>query len=59
MKGRQHQTFIRLLRFRWLVHLHRMVEVRNTRKIYQANVHQKRPKGRPMAWWKDDVENGT
>jgi hypothetical protein len=30
---------------------------RNTTKIYQANLHQKRPKGRPQARGKDDVGN--
>jgi hypothetical protein len=34
-----------------------MDDARNTKKIYQANLHQKRPKGRPKARWKDDVEN--
>jgi len=35
------------------------VDARNTKKIYQADLHLKRPKGRPMATrrWKDDVEN--
>jgi hypothetical protein len=33
-----------------------MDDARNTKKIYQANLHQKRPKGRPKARWKDDVE---
>ena len=28
-----------------------------TKKIYQANVHHKRSKGRPKDRWKDDVEN--
>ena len=34
-----------------------MDDVRNTKKIYQATLHLKRPKGRPKARWKDDVEN--
>jgi hypothetical protein len=33
-------------------------DVRNAKKIYQANLHHKRPKGRSKARWKDDVENG-
>ena len=32
-------------------------DARNTKNIYQANLHQKRPKGRSKARWKDDVEN--
>jgi hypothetical protein len=28
-----------------------------TKKIYQANLHHKGPKGRSNAGWKDDVEN--
>ena len=34
-----------------------MDDARNTKKIYQANSHQKRTKRRPKARWKDDVEN--
>ena len=34
-----------------------MDDARNTKNIYQANLHQKRPKGRSKARWKDDVEN--
>jgi hypothetical protein len=33
-----------------------MDDARNTKKIYQANLHQKGPKGRPKARWKA-VEN--
>jgi len=33
-------------------------DVRNTKKIYQANLHHKRPKRRSTTRWKDDVENG-
>jgi hypothetical protein len=32
-------------------------DVRNTKRIYQANLHQKGPKGRPKARRKDDEEN--
>jgi len=32
-------------------------DVRNSKKIYQANLHHKRLKGRFKARWKDDVEN--
>lgn len=35
-----------------------MDDVRNAKKIYQANLHHKRPKGRSTTRWKDDVENG-
>lgn len=38
--------------------LHWMIDVRNTKKIYRANLIKKRPKGRPKARWNDDVENG-
>jgi hypothetical protein len=34
-----------------------MDDAGNTRIIYQANLHQKRPKGRPKTRCKDDVEN--
>jgi hypothetical protein len=27
------------------------------KKIYQANLHQKQPKVRPKARWRDDAEN--
>jgi hypothetical protein len=38
--------------------LNLLFDARNTKKIYQADLHRKRPKGRPIAKWKDDVENG-
>jgi hypothetical protein len=38
-------------------HLQLTDDTRYTKKIYQANLHQKRPKGRPKAGWKGDVEN--
>ena len=34
-----------------------MDDARNSKKIYQANLHQKIPKGRPKARWNDDVDN--
>jgi len=34
-----------------------MDDGRNTKKIYQANLHQKQLKVRPKAGWKDDAEN--
>ena len=34
-----------------------MDDARNTKKIYKANLHQKRPKGRPNARWKDNMQN--
>jgi hypothetical protein len=34
-----------------------MDDARNTKKIYQANLYQKRPKGRPKARWKNYVQN--
>jgi len=34
-----------------------MDDTRNAKKIYQTNLHQKRPKGRPKVRWKDEVEN--
>jgi hypothetical protein len=34
-----------------------MDDVRNTKKIYQANLHKKRTGGRPMARGTVDVEN--
>jgi hypothetical protein len=49
--------FIKLQRLRWMGHLHRMDDARNAKKIYKTNLHQKGPKGRPKARWKDEVEN--
>jgi hypothetical protein len=34
-----------------------MDDARNAKKIYQTSLHKKRPKGRPKARWKDEVEN--
>jgi hypothetical protein len=34
-----------------------MDDARNTKKIFRASLHQKRPKGRLETRWKDDVEN--
>jgi hypothetical protein len=34
-----------------------MDDARNSKKLYQANLFHKRPKGRPKARWKDDVDN--
>lgn len=39
-------------------HVQQTDAARNTKKIYQANLHQKRPNGRPKARGKYDVENG-
>jgi hypothetical protein len=41
----------------WDMYSRRMLK-KNTKKIYQANLHQKRPNGRPKARWKCNVENG-
>jgi hypothetical protein len=49
--------FIKLQRLRWMGHLYRMHDARNAKKIYQTNLYQKRPKGRPNARWKNEVEN--
>jgi hypothetical protein len=49
--------FINLQRLRWMGHLHRMDDTRNAKKMYQTNLHWKRPKGRPKVRWKDEVEN--
>lgn len=38
-------------------HLQRMGDARNTKKVYKTNLNRKRPKGRPNAKWKDDVQN--
>jgi hypothetical protein len=35
----------------------RLVPLLNSKKIYQANLHQKQPNVRPKARWKDDAEN--
>jgi hypothetical protein len=48
---------ILLQHLRWMRHLQGMDDGRNTKKIYQANVHQKQPKVRPKARWKDDAED--
>jgi len=36
-----------------------MDDARNSKKIYQANLHFKRTQGRPKAGWKDVLENDT
>ena len=36
-----------------------LIDARNSKKIYQADLHHKRPKGRPKARWKDAVGNGV
>jgi len=38
-------------------HRKRMDEARNSKKVYQANLHHKLPKGRNKARWKDAVGN--
>ena len=38
-------------------HVQRMDDGRNTKKIYQASLHQNRPSERPKTRWKGDVEN--
>jgi hypothetical protein len=50
-------TFIKLQRLRWFGFLQRIDDARNTKKVYQANLHHKQPKGRPKPGWKDNVEN--
>jgi hypothetical protein len=39
-------------------HVQQTVDARKTKKIYQTNLHQKRPNGRHRARRKYDVENG-
>ena len=51
-------TFVKLQRCGWMGYLQRADDAGNTKKIYQPTVHQKRPKWRPKARRKDDVENG-
>jgi len=46
-------TFIELQRLRYL---QRMGDARNGKKIYQANLHYKRHKGRPKSRWRDGVK---
>jgi hypothetical protein len=50
-------TFIKL-RLRCMGHAQQADNARNTKKIYQANLHQKQPNGRPKARWKYDGQNG-
>ena len=38
-------------------HLQQMDNARNTKKIYQAKLNQKQPKGRPKPTWEDELEN--
>ena len=38
-------------------HLQWMDDARNTKKIQKTKLHQKRPKGRSNARWKDNVQN--
>jgi hypothetical protein len=52
-------TFTKFQRLRWIEHLQFMDDTRNTKKIYQLNLHYKRPKERPKVGWKDDVQKDT
>jgi hypothetical protein len=62
-KNAEHQkdvntgTFTKLQSLRWMGHLERMDDATNTKKKYQPNLYQKRPKSSPKARWKDDVGN--
>jgi hypothetical protein len=55
-KGVNIGTFMKLQRLRWMGHLQRMDDAKNTKKIYQVNLHHKRPKRRPKARWKNYVK---
>jgi hypothetical protein len=50
-------NFIKLQCLRWMGHLHQIDDTRNAKKIYQTNLHQRQPTGRPKARWKNEVEN--
>ena len=43
-------TFIKLQSLRWMGHLERMDDASNTKKKYQANIYQKRPKSSLMEY---------
>jgi hypothetical protein len=47
-------TFVRMPSLRWMGHLQRIDGARNTKKTYQANLHQE-----DKARWRGDVENDT
>jgi DNA-directed RNA polymerase delta subunit len=49
-------TFIKLYRLRWLRHVLRIVDARNTSNI-SSQPTQRRSKRRPKARWEDDVED--
>ena len=51
-------TFIELQRCGWKGYLQRVDDARNSKKIYRASFHQKRPKRRPKTRREDDVEKG-
>jgi hypothetical protein len=50
-------TVIKLQHLRQMGHHQWKDNARTTEKIHQANIHQKLPKLRPKARWKDDVQN--
>ena len=50
---------IRLQRLWWIVDRQQMDDARNTKKIYEADLHQERPKGRPTAKQKNHMENDS
>jgi hypothetical protein len=49
--------FTMLWHLRWMGQLQRMDDARNTRKIRQDNLHDKRTKRRPKARWKYYAQN--
>jgi hypothetical protein len=50
-------TFNKLQRLRWMGYLQRLNDARSAKKMYEVNLHQKRPKGRAKTRCKGDVED--
>ena len=58
VQGCQHWYLYYLQRRGWMGYLQRTEDARNTKKMYQVNWHQKRPKRRLKAGRKNGVQNG-
>jgi len=55
LKGENIIGFIKKQRLNWLVHVERMSEDNNVKKIYRWKPLAQRPTGRTKTRWEDDV----
>ena len=49
-------TIMKANRLRWVGHLERMEENRQTKAVYTEELTGKRPRGRPRQRWKDNIK---